>query len=223
MRRRLHLGTPTILRSGSGQETRRVRRRADPHRRPSPLGPPALAPGNPANPARQGLRIPDLSGDPGDGRGTGGLQAATRTRSVTHLSRLDRAWLEEPRPPPPPPEPPPPPLPPPEPPPPPPPPKPEESRFPDSSFSTAGRCPVRAASSSSCSFPIPRAAAPWTPFPGPPPSPFRLPNFPSPGNAPPEPAGDTTPLPPPCPSGARHFRDPASRVTAPPRPAPVPT
>lgn len=52
---------------------RTARRRADPHRRPSPLGPPALSPGNLANPARQGLRSPNLSGDPGDGRGKGGV------------------------------------------------------------------------------------------------------------------------------------------------------
>ena len=65
---------PPFFAARSGQETRTARRRADPHRRPSPLGPPALAPGNLANPARQGLRSPHLSGDPGDGRGKGGLQ-----------------------------------------------------------------------------------------------------------------------------------------------------
>lgn len=82
------------------------------------------------------------------------------TAPPAHLSRLDSGCPTPPPPPPPPPPPLPPPPPPPEPPPPPPPlppePKPELRRFPDSSFSTAGRFPVRAASSSSCSFPMAR-------------------------------------------------------------------
>ncbi|CAO2608820.1 hypothetical protein LEMLEM_LOCUS13959 [Lemmus lemmus] len=137
----------------------------------------------------------------------------------THLSRLESGWLEEPRPPPP--EPPPPLEPPP------PPPKPEESRFPDSSFSTAGRCPVRAASSSSCSFPIPRAAAPRTPTRGHA-EPAAAPKLSVSGQRTPQTGRGRHPLslprllglPPPA---ARHFRDPASRVTAPPRPASLPT
>lgn len=115
-------------------------------------------------------------------------------------------------------EPPPPPLPPPEPPPP-PPPRSLRRAASRTAASPAGRCPG-AASSSSCSFPV---------SPGPPPpelrswaaaGPFWLPNFLSPGNAPPSRPG-TPPPPPPCPSGrvtsgigVRVHRAPAPRPRA---------
>lgn len=115
-----------------------------PHRAPQARGPTALQCLHPSvSPAPQTLRAPHSP-----------LRAPP-----AHLSRLD-SGCPTPPPPPPPPPPLPPPPPPPEPPPPPPPlppePNPELRRFPDSSFSTAGRFPVRAASSSSCSFPMAR-------------------------------------------------------------------